>query len=55
MPEQRQAMSFAFAAGRYVNHAYAIVEGGKIRLGIQNQAKPWNESGMTMWGKFKLT
>ena len=55
VPEQRQAMSFAFAAGRYVNHAYAIVEGGKIRLGIQNQAKPWNESGMTMWGKFKLT
>ena len=54
VPEQRQAMSFAFAGGRYVNHAYAIVEGGKIRLGIRNLEKPWNESGMTMWGKFKL-
>ena len=54
VPEQRQAMSFAFAGGRYVNHAYAIVEGGKIRLGIRNLEKPWNESGMTMWGKFRL-
>lgn len=54
VPEQRQAMSFALAAGRYVNHAYAIVEGGKIRLGIQNMERPWNESGMTMWGKFRL-
>lgn len=55
VPEQRQAMSFAFAGGRYINHAYAIVEDGKIRLGIRNMAKPWNESGMTMWGKFRLT
>lgn len=54
VPEQRQAMSFAFAGGRYINHAYAIVDGGKIRLGIRNLEKPWNESGMTMWGKFKL-
>lgn len=54
VPEQRQAMSFAFAGGRYINHAYGIVEGGKIRLGIRNMQKPWNESGMTMWGKFRL-
>lgn len=54
VPEQRQAMSFAFAGGRYINHAYAIVEGGKIRLGIRNREKPWNEEGMTMWGKFRL-
>ena len=55
VPEQRQAVSFAFAGGRYINKVYGIVEGGELRLGIRNTGKPWYESGMTMWGKFKLT
>ena len=55
VPEQREAVSFAFAGGRYINKVYGIVEGGELRLGIRNTGKPWYESGMTMWGKFKLT
>ena len=55
VPEQRQAVSFAFAGGRYINKVYGLVKGGELRLGIRNTGKPWYESGMTMWGKFKLT
>lgn len=55
VPEQRQAVSFAFAGGRYINKVYGIVKGGELRLGIRNTGKPWYESGMTMWGQFKLT
>ena len=55
VPEQRQAVSFAFAGGRYINKVYGIVTNGEIRIGIRNTGKPWYESGMTMWGKFKLT
>ena len=54
VPEQRYAMSFAFNAGRYVNHAYAIVTGGHLRIGIRNTGEPWYEKGVTCWGKFKL-
>ncbi|MBR6030874.1 MAG: dockerin type I repeat-containing protein [Bacteroidaceae bacterium] len=55
VPEQRQAVSFAFAGGRYINKVYGFVQGGELRIGIRNTGKPWYESGMTMWGKFKLT
>ena len=55
VPEKRQAVSFAFAGGRYINKVYGIVQGGELRIGIRNTGKPWYESGMTMWGKFKLT
>ncbi len=55
VPEQRQAVSFAFAGGRYINKVYGLVQGGELRLGIRNTGKPWYESGMTMWGQFKLT
>ncbi|MBO4551353.1 MAG: hypothetical protein J5733_11535, partial [Bacteroidaceae bacterium] len=55
VPEQRQAVSFAFGGGRYINKVYGIVQGGELRLGIRNTGKPWYESGMTMWGRFKLT
>ncbi len=55
VPEQRQAVSFAFGGGRYINKVYGIVQGGELRLGIRNTGKPWYDSGMTMWGKFKLT
>ena len=54
VPEQREAVSFAFAGGRYVNRAYGIVTDGKLRIGIRNTGKPYYESEMTMWGKFKL-
>ena len=54
VPEQRQAVSFAFGGGRYINNVYGIVQGGELRIGIRNTGKPWYESGMTMWGKFKL-
>ena len=54
VPEKRQAVSFAFAGGRYINNVYGIVQGGELRLGIRNTGKPWYESGMTMWGRFKL-
>ena len=54
VPEQRQAVSFAFGGGRYINNVYGIVQGGELRLGIRNTGKPWYESGMTMWGRFKL-
>lgn len=54
VPEGRQAMSFAFSAGRFVNHAYAIVEGGKLRIGIQSTGAPWYDGGVTAWGKFQL-
>ncbi len=54
VPNQRHATSFAFAGGRYVNHAYAIVTDGQIRLGIRNQEKPWYEGGMVAWGAFRL-
>ena len=55
VPEQRQAVSFAFGGGRYINKVYGIVEGGRVRVGIRNTGKPWYENGMTMWGRFKLT
>ncbi len=55
VPEQRQAVSFAFGGGRYINNVYGVVTNGELRLGIRNTGKPWYESGMTMWGKFKLT
>lgn len=55
VPEQRQAVSFAFSGGRYVNKVYGVVSGGQLRIGIRNTGKPWYESGMTMWGRFKLT
>ena len=55
VPEQRQAVSIAFGGGRYINKVYGLVQGGELRLGIRNTGKPWYESGMTMWGKFKLT
>ena len=55
VPEQRQAVSFAFGGGRYINNVYGIVTNGELRIGIRNTGKPWYESGMTMWGRFKLT
>ena len=55
VPEQRQAISFAFAGGRYTNKVYGVVTDGTLRIGIRNTGKPWYESGMTMWGRFKLT
>ena len=54
VPEGRAAMSFAFSAGRFVNHAYAIVEDGKLRVGIQSTGTPWYDGGVTAWGKFRL-
>ena len=54
VPEQRQAVSFAFAGGRYINQVYGIVTDNKLRLGIRNTGYPYYESEMTMWGKFKL-
>lgn len=55
VPEKRQAVSFAFGGGRYINKAYGIVSDGKVRLGIRNTGVPYYDSEMTMWGKFKLT
>ena len=55
VPEKRQAVSFAFGGGRYINKAYGIVSDGKVRLGIRNTGNPYYDSEMTMWGKFKLT
>ncbi|MBO7068444.1 MAG: hypothetical protein J6W52_07180 [Bacteroidaceae bacterium] len=56
VPEQRGAVSFAFADGkRYSNKVYGIVTDNKIRLGIRNTGNPYYDSEMTMWGKFKLT
>lgn len=56
VPEQRGAVSFAFADGkRYANKVYGIVSDNKVRLGIRNTGKPYYNSEMTMWGKFKLT
>lgn len=55
VPEQRQAVSFAFAGGRYTNKVYGVVTDGILRIGIRNTGKPWYESGMTMWGRFKVT
>ena len=54
VPEGRYAMSFAFSAGRFVNHAYAIVDDGNIRVGIQSTGIPWYDGGVTAWGKFQL-
>ena len=54
VPDGRYAMSIAFSAGRFVNHAYAIVEDGNLRIGIQNTGMPWYEGGVTAWGKFRL-
>lgn len=54
VPEGRYAMSFAFSAGRFVNHAYAIVEDGNLRIGIQSTGTPWYDGGVTAWGKFQL-
>ena len=55
VPEKRQAVSFAFNSERYINKVYGIVSDGKVRLGIRNTGKPYYDSEMTMWGKFKLT
>lgn len=55
VPEARQTISFAFAGGRYINKVYGLVQGGELRLGIRNTGKPWYDSGMTAWGRFKLT
>ena len=54
VPEGRYAMSFAFSAGRFVNHAYAIVDDGNLRVGIQSTGTPWYDGGVTAWGKFQL-
>lgn len=54
VPEGRYAASFAFNAGRYVNHAYAIVTDGKLRIGVRNTGTPWYDKGVTMWGKLIL-
>lgn len=54
VPEEREAVSFAFAGGRYTNQAYGIVTGGKLRIGIRNTGKPYYSNEMTMWGRFKL-
>ena len=54
VPDQRPASSFAFSAGRYVNHAYAIVEDGKLTIGIRNTETPWYPGGLAVWGKFQL-
>ena len=54
VPEAPYAMSFGFAAGRFINHAYGIVEDGKVRIGIQNTDTPRYQGGFTGWGKFQL-
>ena len=54
VPDQRPASSFAFSAGRYVNHAYAIVEDGKLTIGVRNTEIPWYPGGLAVWGKFQL-
>ncbi|MCF0197336.1 MAG: right-handed parallel beta-helix repeat-containing protein, partial [Bacteroidaceae bacterium] len=50
----RQCVSFAFAAGRYINKAYAIVTDGMLRIGLRNTADPWYDKQMTVWGRFEL-
>ena len=54
VPHQRPGSSFAFSAGRYVNHAYAIVEDGKLTIGVRNTETPWYPGGLAVWGKFQL-
>ena len=54
VPDGRYAMSIAFSADRFINHAYAIVDDGSLRIGIQNTGMPWYEGGVTAWGKFRL-
>lgn len=54
VPHQRPGSSFAFSAGRYVNHAYAIVEDGKLTIGVRNTETPWYPNGLAVWGKFQL-
>ena len=54
VPDGRYAMSIAFSADRFINHAYAIVDNGTLRIGIQNTGTPWYEGGVTAWGKFRL-
>ena len=54
VPHQRPGSSFAFSAGRYVNHAYAIVEDGKLTIGVRNTETPWYPGGLAVWGRFQL-
>ena len=54
VPHQRPGSSFAFSAGRYINHAYAIVEDGKLTIGVRNTETPWYPGGLAVWGKFQL-
>ena len=54
VPHQRPGSSFAFGAGRYVNHAYAIVEDGKLTIGVRNTETPWYPGGLAVWGRFQL-
>ncbi len=54
VPEQRQAVSIAFGAGRYINKVYGIVTDSTLTVGIRNTGTPWYDSGMTMWGRFKV-
>lgn len=54
VPDQRPASSFAFSAGRYINHAYAIVEDGRLTIGVRNTETPWYPGGLVVWGKFQL-
>lgn len=50
----RYCLSFIFNGGRYVNKAYAIVNDGKLRIGVRNTGEPWYEGEETMWGRFQL-
>lgn len=54
IPEGEYAASFAFNGGRYHQTLFAIVEGGKINLGIRNTGNPWYNNGLAMWGGFTL-
>lgn len=51
-PNSQEGASYAFAAGRYEQTVYGLVEDGKLNIGLTSNG---NNVDWTLWADFKLT
>ena len=54
MPNSSHGASIAFNGGRYKQKAYAIVNGGKLTLGMRHTRQPYYDNDWCVWADWQL-
>lgn len=54
IPDDAVTGAFAFHGDRYKVSAYAVVEDGKLTIGMHHLGEPWKAKNLSVWGPVRL-